>query len=155
MARECNVLRRAVNGKKSRTNDDDHRPPRRYERRDDRRDGDRHHHDDNREKDQDDFLYSDREINFIIGGPTAFKGRREQKIEAREINAISTTPIQPLRWSETPVSFSKRDHWTHLTESGAYPLVVTLVISRVKMARVLVDGGSGLNVLFAKTLENM
>ena len=73
---------------------------------------DRHRaRDDNQEKDQDDnFPHPNREVNFIIGGPSAFKKRREQKIEAKEINSISTTPIQPLRWLKTPVMFSRDDH---------------------------------------------
>ena len=156
-SRECNSLRREIVPKKPRFNTDDRRQPQRYPRRDDKKD-DRHRprNDDGKENNQDDnFSHPNREVNFIIGGPSAFKGCREQKVEAREINSISTTPIQPLRWSETPVTFSRDDHWIHIPDPGAYPLVVTPVISRVKMSKVLIDGGSGLNFIFSSTLDRM
>ena len=41
------------------------------------------------------------------------------------------------------------------TQSGAYPLVVNSVIRQIHLARVLIDGGSAFNIIFAKTLEDM
>ncbi|XP_039786431.1 uncharacterized protein LOC120652623 [Panicum virgatum] len=38
---------------------------------------------------------------------------------------------------------------------GAYPLVVNPVIRQIRLARVLIDGGSALNINFAKILEDM
>ena len=64
-------------------------------------------------------------------------------------------PVEPLRWSETPVTFDRRDHWVHLPRPGAYPLVVSPVVSQVCLAKVLVDGGSALDIIFASTLESM
>ena len=43
----------------------------------------------------------------------------------------------------------------HLPRPGAYPLVVNPVIHQIHLARVLIDGGSALNIIFAKTLEDM
>ena len=51
--------------------------------------------------------------------------------------------------------FSREDHYVHIPDPGVYPLVVTPIISRVKMAKVLIDKGSGVNVIFTKTLERM
>jgi len=59
-------------------------------------------------------------------------------------------PVEPLRWSETPITFDCRDHWVHLPRPGAYPLVV----SQVRLAKVLVDGGTVLDIIFAITLES-
>ena len=64
-------------------------------------------------------------------------------------------PVEPLRWSETPVTFDHRDHWVHLPRPSAYPLVVSPVVSQVRLAKVLVDGGSALDIIFASTLESM
>jgi hypothetical protein len=63
--------------------------------------------------------------------------------------------VEPLRWSETPITFDHRDHWVHLPRPGAYPLVVSPVVSQVRLAKVLVDGGSALDIIFASTLESM
>jgi len=64
-------------------------------------------------------------------------------------------PIEPLRWSETPITFDRRDHWVHLPRPGAYPLVVSPVVSQVSLAKVLIDGGTALDIIFASTLESM
>ena len=64
-------------------------------------------------------------------------------------------PVEPLRWSETLITFDRRDHWVHLPRPGAYPLVVSPVVSQVCLAKVLVDGGSFLDIIFASTLESM
>jgi hypothetical protein len=54
-----------------------------------------------------------------------------------------------------PITFDRHDHWVHLPVPGAYPLVVNLVISQVRLAKILVDGGSALDIIFASTLESM
>ena len=63
-------------------------------------------------------------------------------------------PVEPLGWSETPITFDRNDHWVHLPRPGAYPLVVSPVVSQVRLAKVLVDGGTALDIIFASTLES-
>jgi hypothetical protein len=62
---------------------------------------------------------------------------------------------QPLRWSEVPISFSRDDQWTSFSELSKFPLVLDPVVVAVKLTRVLLDGGSGLNLIFASTLRKM
>jgi hypothetical protein len=61
----------------------------------------------------------------------------------------------PLRWSEVPITFSRADQWTSFSEPGWFPLVLKPVVAGSKLNKVLIDSGSGLNVLFAKTLKKM
>jgi hypothetical protein len=61
----------------------------------------------------------------------------------------------PLRWSEVPITFSRADQWTSFSEPGRFPLVLKPVVAGSRLNKVLVDGGSGLNVLFTKTLKKM
>jgi hypothetical protein len=61
----------------------------------------------------------------------------------------------PLRWSEVPITFSRADQWTSFSEPGWLPLVLKLVVAGSRLNKVLIDGGSGLNVLFTKTLKKM
>jgi hypothetical protein len=61
----------------------------------------------------------------------------------------------PLRWSEVPITFSRADQWTSFSELGRFPLVLKPVVVGSKLNKVLIDGGSGLNVLFTKTLKKM
>jgi hypothetical protein len=62
---------------------------------------------------------------------------------------------RPLQWSEVPISFSQDDQWTSFSEPGKFPLVLDPVVAEVKLTRVLIDGGSGQNLIFASTLRKM
>jgi hypothetical protein len=62
---------------------------------------------------------------------------------------------RPLWWSEIPISFSHDDQWTSFSEPGKFPLVLDTVVAEAKLTRVLIDGGSGLNLIFASTLRKM
>jgi hypothetical protein len=61
----------------------------------------------------------------------------------------------PLRWSEVPITFSRTDQWTSFSEPGRFPLIQKPVVAPLCSTRFLIDGGSGLNVHFTKTLKKM
>jgi hypothetical protein len=68
---------------------------------------------------------------------------------------IEPTVPTPLQWSEVPITFSRADQWTSFSELGRFPLVLKPVVAGSKLNKVLIDGGSGLNVLFTMTLKKM
>jgi hypothetical protein len=47
------------------------------------------------------------------------------------------------------------DQWTSFLEPGCFPLVLKQVVAGSRINKVLIDGGSELNVLFTKTLKMM
>jgi hypothetical protein len=61
----------------------------------------------------------------------------------------------PLRWSEVPITFSRADKWTSFSEPARFAIVLKPVVAGSKPNKVLIDGGSGINVLFTKTLKKM
>jgi hypothetical protein len=65
----------------------------------------------------------------------------------------STT--RPLRYSEVLISFSRDDQWTSFSEPGKFPLMLDPVVVDSQLTRVLIDGGSGLNLRFTSTLKKM
>ncbi|KAK8459923.1 hypothetical protein SEVIR_2G238833v4 [Setaria viridis] len=69
--------------------------------------------------------------------------------------AIEPTDPTPLKWYEVPITFSRRDQWANFSEPGRFPLVLNPVVAGSRLRKVLIDGGSGLNVVFAKTLRKM
>jgi hypothetical protein len=73
----------------------------------------------------------------------------------REILSIEPATQRPLRYSEVPISFSRDDQWTSFSEPGKFPLILYLVMASSQLTRVLIDGGSGLNLLFTSTLKKM
>jgi hypothetical protein len=69
--------------------------------------------------------------------------------------SIEPAVPRPLRWSEVPISFSRDDQWTSFSELGKFPLVLDPVVAEVRLTKVLIDGGSGLNLIFTSTLRKM
>nr|AAP52608.2 retrotransposon protein, putative, Ty3-gypsy subclass [Oryza sativa Japonica Group] len=113
-----------------------------------------------KKKDDDDdapigFRDRRKELNHIFGGPLAYESKRKQKLTEREINAVQPDTPQYLRWSETTIKFYRSDHPDRVVHPGRYPLVLDPVVRNVKLRRSLIDGGSALNILFAKTLDDM
>jgi hypothetical protein len=91
-------------------------------------------------------------VNVLFGGlPT----RRSQKATKREVLNIEPAVPTPLRWSEVPITFSRTDQWTSFSEPGRFPLVLKPVVAGSRLNKVLIDSGSGLSVLFTKTLKKM
>ena len=50
---------------------------------------------------------------------------------------------------------SERQQWTSFSEPGKSSLVLDLVVQGSKLTRVLINEGSGLNLIFASTLVKM
>jgi hypothetical protein len=99
-----------------------------------------------------DFQEPNKMVNVLFGGlPT----KRSEKATRREVLNTEPAVPTPLRWSEVPISFSRADQWTSFSEPGHFPLVLKPVVAGSRFNKVLIDGGSGLNVLFTKTLKKM
>jgi hypothetical protein len=69
--------------------------------------------------------------------------------------AVSPTTLEYLKWSKVPITFDRSDHPDFVPKLGQYPLIVLPIVKDVKLNRVLVDGGSSLNILFLKTFDQM
>jgi hypothetical protein len=101
------------------------------------------------------FQDASKTVNVIFGGDGDFGSRRDQKLLLREILSIKLVVPRPLRWSGVPISFSRDDQWTSFSEPDKFPLVLDPVVAEVRLTKVLIDGGSGLNLVFASTLRKM
>jgi hypothetical protein len=64
----------------------------------------------------------------------------------------TTRALAPYRWSEHPITFTRADQWLNFDHPGKYPLLVDLVFRESRAKKVLVDGGSSINVTFPRTL---
>jgi hypothetical protein len=116
----------------------------------------RHPHDKkgkkNADEGNDEFQEPDKTVNVLFGGlPTKWS----QKATRREVLNIEPAVPTPLRWSKVPITFSRANQWTSFSELGHFPLVLKPVVVGSKLNKVLIDGGSELNVLFTKTLKKM
>jgi hypothetical protein len=92
---------------------------------------------------------------MIFGGPDAYGSKRDLKITTRQVNAVEPAVPTYLRWSESAITFDRADHPDLVPQPGRFPLVVDPVVGRKRLSKVLMDGGSGLNILYVETLEGM
>jgi hypothetical protein len=92
-------------------------------------------------------------VFLIFGGPTVDMSSRQRKRERHEVLASERAPPSFLDWSEDAITFSREDHLNRIPNPGQYPLVVDPVIGNTRFSKVLMDGGSSLNILYAHTLR--
>jgi hypothetical protein len=70
---------------------------------------------------------------------------------------LNTDVAKPsyLKWSEVPITFDRKDHPDNMPQPRSYPLVVALLFKSRRIHKVLMDGGSGINVLYTSMLDEM
>jgi hypothetical protein len=88
----------------------------------------------------------------IYGGQVANASARHRKQERREVCSVKVAAPAYLDWSDKPITFDQGDHPDRVPSPGKYPLVVDPVVGNVRLTKVLMDGGSSLNIIYAETL---
>ena len=73
----------------------------------------------------------------------------------REACATEMAVPSFLSWSESPITFDQKDHPSHIARLGHYPLIIDPIIRKKCLTKVLMDRGSGLNILYVDTLDAM
>ena len=98
-------------------------------------------------------------VTTIFRGLASTKNRREQKLAARRVlavnakDAITNPSYRP--WSKVLITFSRADQWVEIPYIGCFPLVLDATVKKVLFRKVLVDGGSALNLPFAGALKEL
>jgi hypothetical protein len=122
-----------------------------------RRDGD---DDDDDEQDRNhghQYVNPTKTVHSIFGEKVSSESKRERKLLKRAclnvVNAVDliSDPRLPA-WSHREISFSRADRWAAILEPGHFPLVLDPCINSVRFERVLMDGGSSINILFCSNL---
>jgi hypothetical protein len=86
------------------------------------------------------------------------KCKMEHKNISRQVNlAISSLPttIEYLHWSEQIVGFSRAAHPRKVPRPRHTPMVLKVQIRGYDIERVFMDVGSGINLIYARTLKAM
>ena len=95
------------------------------------------------------------QVNMIH--KTSFS-KREIKKFSREVKYAEVAMVDTpdfIDWSDQGISFSRADHPKAVPRPGHAALVLEAHIGGYNMSKVFMDGGSGLNLLFASTIRAM
>jgi hypothetical protein len=90
--------------------------------------------------------------------PLVPKSKKERKSISRQVNLAISSPLatkEYLRWSDHPVNFSRADHPRKVPRPGHSPMVLKAQIGGYDIGRVFIDAGSGINLIYARTLKAM
>jgi hypothetical protein len=93
-----------------------------------------------------------RDCFMIYNGQVANASVRHRKKERRDVCSVKVAVPVYLDWSNKPITFDQCDHPDCVPSPGRYPLVVDPVIGNARLTKVLMDGGSSLNIIYAETL---
>jgi hypothetical protein len=89
---------------------------------------------------------------MIYSGQVANASARHCKQERWEVYSVKVAAPVYLVWSDKPITFDRDDHPDRVPSPGKYPPVVDPIIGDVRVTKVLMDGGSSLNIIYAETL---
>ena len=71
-------------------------------------------------------------VATIFGGLTTVVSRRDQKLIARRVLAVSTEDAfanpSYRPWSEVPITFSRADQWADIPYIGRFPHILNATI---------------------------
>src|SRR3954463_10208337 len=119
--------------------------------------------DDDNDEDMDDAETSEQEFQkatevlCVDGGASLHTSHRQLKQWVREVNAAEP-PVESrklLKWSSTPIIFDIEDHPDRTTAVGCLPMLVSPTIRNLKVTKMLVDGGAGLNLISSAVLRKL
>jgi hypothetical protein len=93
-----------------------------------------------------------RDCFMIYGGQVANASARHHKQERREVCSVNVAAPVYLDWSDKPITFDQGDHPDYVPSPRRYPLVVDPVIGHTRLTKILMDGGSSLNIIYVENL---
>ena len=84
--------------------------------------------------------------------------KRSERLLRQEVHTIVPAKPEFMHWSDRPITWTWEDHPTVMPSTGGYALVLnpTIVARRTcKFSRVLIDGGSNMNMLYRNTMTKL
>jgi hypothetical protein len=94
-------------------------------------------------------------VHMIFRGSPARPSRWREKLIRREVFNADVARPSYLKWLEVPITIDRKDHPDNVPQPGSYPLVVAPLFKFGRIHKVLMDGGSRINVLYASMLDEM
>jgi hypothetical protein len=102
--------------------------------------------------DKDEEFPEVRDCFMIYDTQVANSSAQHRKQERREVCSVKVAVPVYLDWSDKPITFDQGDHPDYVPSPRRYPLVIDPIIGNARLTKVLMDGGSSLNIIYAETL---
>ena len=74
--------------------------------------------------------------------------KRDQKVKHRTFSIAEPALPRYLHWSEKPINWSREDHPPRVDNPSDLALVVAPQVGGYTLSKVLMDGGSSINILY-------
>jgi hypothetical protein len=68
--------------------------------------------------------FHEKAVMSIYSGPIPHKSQHKHKLTSRAVNAVSSSTLEYLHWSEFPNTFDQMDHPDNISKPGRLPLIV-------------------------------
>ena len=81
--------------------------------------------------------------------------KRRRKRALRDVHDVEPVTPKFNPWSACPITFDRRDHPTSIRHGGSAALVLDPIIDGYHLTRVLMGGGSSLNLIYQDTVRKM
>ena len=83
--------------------------------------------------------------------------KHSRRQRQQEVNAVASETPEFMHCSEKPISWSRANHPEVMPNPGSYALVLDATFTTesraARFSRVLIDGGSSINILYCDTME--
>ena len=80
---------------------------------------------------------------------------RKHKRALRDAYGIEPVAPKFSQWAACPITFDRKDHPVSIRHAGSAALVLGPIIDGFHLTKVLMDGGSSLNLLYQGTVRDM
>jgi hypothetical protein len=91
----------------------------------------------------------------IYGRPVPHESYHKHKLKGQAVNTVSLATPEYLRWSESPITFHRIDHSDCIPKSKTFHIIVDPLVRMTRLTKALMDGGSGLNLMYLNTFEGL
>jgi hypothetical protein len=94
-------------------------------------------------------------VMSIYGGPAPHELRCKLKLTSWAIITVSVALLEYLRWSESLITFDQTDHPNSIPKQGRFRLIVDPLVGMTRLTKDLMDGCSGLNLMYLDIFEGL
>ena len=101
--------------------------------------------------------YPDQNATYVVFTSLG-NDKRGKRLLRQEVNTVVLAKPEFMHWSDRPITWTREDHPAVMPSPGGYALVLnpTIVARRTcKFSRVLIDGGSSINILYRDTMTKL